>query len=181
MELGTSILSISFLLISKSFDNQVPRTRNYVDKSSFIARPGRSSYSASKFAIEAIHESLSHELATFNIKILIVEPGAFRTPFASRIITPSQHESTGGFSEAYKGTVLEQMVSGWKGFKGVPDFIKGDPEKAANAIVTAVGTGHKFLRLVLGRDCVKAMEDKIGELTRDLEATRKIAMGTDID
>ncbi|KAB8233252.1 uncharacterized protein BDW43DRAFT_311328 [Aspergillus alliaceus] len=57
---------------------------------SFIARPGRETYSASKFAIEAVHESLSPEIKTLGVKVLIEEPGSFCTPFSSRIVNPSQ-------------------------------------------------------------------------------------------
>lgn len=147
----------------------------------FIARPARASYSASKFAIEAVHESLSHEVKTFGIKVLIVEPGAFRTPFSTRLVTPAQYERSGGFSEAYCGTVVEQMVTGSRNITKVPDFIKGDPDKAARAILKAVDGGHDYLRLPLGGDCVEALRTKIGELNRDLDATKAIALSTDID
>lgn len=149
--------------------------------SRFIARPGRSTYSASKFAIEAAHESLSHELQTFGIKVLIVEPGAFRTPFSNRIITPAQHESTGGFSEAYRGTAVERMVRATRNMTDIPGAVQGDPEKAARAILTAVGGGHDFLRLPLGEDCTSALETKIEELKKDLAATKKIALSTSFD
>ncbi|CAL5869077.1 uncharacterized protein PFLUO_LOCUS3305 [Penicillium psychrofluorescens] len=145
----------------------------------FIARPGRATYSASKFAIEAVHESLSHEVTTLGIKVLIVEPGAFRTPFSSRVIYPAQFEN--GFSEGYKGTAVEQMVTGFRQITSIPDFVKGDPDKAARAIIQAIVTGYDYLRMPLGKDCVVALEDKIGELQRDLEATRPIATSTDID
>lgn len=147
--------------------------------SRFIARPGRSSYSASKFATEAVHESLSHEVANFGIKVLIVEPGAFRTPFSSRIITPRLFEN--GFSETYKGTPVEQMVAASRNLASIPDFIRGDPEKAARAIIDATVTGYDYLRMPLGNDCVVALESKIGSLKKDLEATRAIAMSTDVD
>ena len=152
-------------------------------ENSFIARPGRGSYSASKFAIEAVHESLSYEVETFGIKVLIVEPGAFRTPFASRIVTPAEYESSGGFSDAYKDTSVEQMVSTSRNVTTTtfPDFLRGDPDKAAKAILKAVTDGHEYLRMPLGRDCVAALESKIGELQRDLESTRSIAMATDGD
>ncbi|KAJ5612140.1 NAD(P)-binding protein [Penicillium lagena] len=145
----------------------------------FIARPARATYSASKFAIEAVHESLSHEVKTLGIKVLIVEPGAFRTPFSSRIIIPAQFEN--GFSEGYKGTVVEQMVAGTRQMMSIPGFVKGDPDKAARAIIQATVTGYDYLRMPLGKDCVDALESKIGELQRDLEATRPIATSTDID
>ena len=149
------------------------------ETNSFIARPGRSTYSASKFGIEAVHESLSHEVKTLGIKVLIVEPGAFRTPFSSRIITPSHLEK--GFSDGCKGTAVEQMVAGSRQLTSIPDYVKGDPDKAAQAITNAIVGGYDYLRMSLGKDCVVALESKIGELQRDLAATRAIATVTDVD
>ncbi|TGO09834.1 hypothetical protein BTUL_0153g00200 [Botrytis tulipae] len=100
---------------------------------------------AGKFAIEAVYESLSHEVKTFGVKVLIVEPGAFRTPFASKIRTPAQYQVSNGFSEAYKGTEVEQMVNGTVNIMSIPDFVKGDPDKAARAIANAVIEGHAYL------------------------------------
>ncbi len=128
-----------------------------------------------------MHESLSYELQTFGIKVLIVEPGAFRTPFSSRIVTPARYEASGGHSEAYKGTAVETMVGGTKNMMSMPDFVKGDPDKAARAIVEAVVGGHEYLRLPLGPDCVAALETKIGQLQSDLDATRAVATATDVD
>ncbi|KAJ5280055.1 NAD(P)-binding protein [Penicillium angulare] len=145
----------------------------------FIARPGRAAYSASKFAIEAIHESLAQEVTKFDIKVLIVEPGAFRTPFSSRIVTPKQFEA--GFSEAYKGTLVENMVTGSRGLTTIPDYFRGDPDKAAREIIKATNSDHKYLRMPLGSDCLAALELKIGSLKGDLEATRPMATATDID
>jgi short-subunit dehydrogenase len=148
---------------------------------SFIAHPGRASYSASKFAIEAVHESLSYEVSTFGIKVLIVEPGAFHTPFACRIITPAQYDDTNGFSEAYKNTAVSQMIGISRNLTSIPDWCKGDPDKAAHAILNAVTSGHTYLRLPLGPDCVAALQTKIGELQADLDATRSTAVATNAD
>ncbi|KAL4966793.1 SDR family oxidoreductase [Aspergillus stella-maris] len=145
----------------------------------FIARPSRGTYSASKFAIEAMHEALSHEVKTLGIKILIVEPGAFRTPFAGRCLTPSYLEN--GFSDAYKGTAVDQMVTMSRAWTDDSAFLKGDPDKAGRAIVQTASTYYEYLRLPLGPDCVAALELKIGELQGDLEATRAIATSTDAD
>ncbi|KAI0535110.1 hypothetical protein GGR58DRAFT_480487 [Xylaria digitata] len=149
----------------------------------FIARPGRGIYSASKFAIEAIHESLIQEAETLGVKVLIVEPGAFRTPFSTRLITPAAHESTGGFSKPYKGTALDSMVTMSKGITDVPPphLVRGCPDKAGREIVKAVDNGYNYLRMILGPDCVAAMEQKLGSLHHDFDATKAIAMSTDID
>lgn len=109
-----------------------------------------------------------------------MEPGAFRTPFASRVLTPAHLEK--GFSEGYNGTALEQTLTLHRNWTtSTPDFVRGDPDKAARAIIQATGTGYDYLRLPLGKDCVAALEDKIGQLQNDLEATREIATTTDID
>lgn len=110
-----------------------------------------------------------------------MEPGAFRTPFSSRIVTPAQYESKNGFSEPYKGTAVEQMVTGSRIITSIPDFVKGGPDKAAKAIIEAVVKGHDYLRMPLGTDCVAALESKIEEFTRDLEATRAIGTVMDVD
>ncbi|RAH50653.1 NAD(P)-binding protein [Aspergillus brunneoviolaceus CBS 621.78] len=145
----------------------------------FIARPARGVYSANKFAIEAIHESLAQEVRSSGIKVLIVEPGAFRTPFASRTITPARLSE--GFSPGYRGTVVEQMINGSQAMKSLPDYVKGDPARAARVVVQAVTSDHNYLRLPLGADCVAALESKIGDLQHDLEATRANAVSTDVD
>ena len=147
----------------------------------FIARPARGTYAASKFAIEAIHESLSYEVETFGIKVLIVEPGAFRTPFASRVITPARYAGGDGYSIFYQGTAVEKMFATTREMTDLPDFMRGDPDKAARAILRAATDGHDYLRMILGADCVEALESKLGQLKRDLEATRAIATETDVD
>src|SRR5580692_6983915 len=49
-----------------------------------VAFPALSFYNATKFAVEALSESLSKEVAPLGIKVLIVEPGPFRTDWAGR-------------------------------------------------------------------------------------------------
>lgn len=110
-----------------------------------------------------------------------MEPGAFRTPFSTRLRTPAAHKSTGGVSDAYVGTPVERMVRGSHDIKAIPDFVRGDPEKAARAIYDAVVGGHEYLRLPLGGDCVTALEGKIESLKSDLESTRSVAMAMDVE
>ncbi|KAI0861549.1 hypothetical protein F4860DRAFT_162482 [Xylaria cubensis] len=149
----------------------------------YMSLPGRGAYAASKAAIEAIHVSLQKEVEEFGIKVLIVEPGAFRTTWTENFKSPVAYEDTNGFSEGYKGTTVERWVGSAQAIKTtpLPDVIKGDPDRAAAEIVKAVIEGHDYLRMFLGPDCIKSAEQRIAEVSRDLEATRVIAVSTDGD
>jgi NAD(P)-dependent dehydrogenase (short-subunit alcohol dehydrogenase family) len=57
-----------------------------------IACSPMSPYTASKFALEAVSETLAQELKPLNIRVAIVEPGIITTPMAERI-AESENES----------------------------------------------------------------------------------------
>lgn len=42
--------------------------------------PGYGPYAASKFAVEGFSESLRHEMSGWGVKVVLVEPGSFKTP-----------------------------------------------------------------------------------------------------
>ena len=53
-----------------------------------ITCPPMSPYTASKWALEALSEGLAGEMKTFNVRVLIVEPGIIDTAMARRIEDP---------------------------------------------------------------------------------------------
>ncbi|KAK4497362.1 hypothetical protein PRZ48_011813 [Zasmidium cellare] len=122
-----------------------------------------SSYAATKFALEGASEFLAEELSAFNIRVLIVAPGAFRTSFFGALsYTP--------ISEVYKGTVVEETV---KAFETIDGTQPGDPVKAGKAIVDVVrgeGLGKGLegnLRVQLGTDAVVKTREKAKRLRED--------------
>ena len=62
---------------------------NITSMGSFITLPGISYYCGSKFALEGISETLSKELAPFNLHVTAVAPGSFRTDWAGRSMVRS--------------------------------------------------------------------------------------------
>src|ERR1700691_6473302 len=104
---------------------------------------GFSAYSATKFALEGMSEALADEVRPLGIKVLIVEPGAFRTALFSNISSSAQIAD-------YAATVgpTRHMIETGNGTQ------PGDPAKAAAAILTALDSEPTPLRLPLGDDAV---------------------------
>ena len=57
-----------------------------------VGFPGTGYYCATKFAVEGLSESLSKEVAPLGIKVLVVEPGPFRTDWAGRSLKKSTQQ-----------------------------------------------------------------------------------------
>ncbi|KAG5221041.1 NAD(P)-binding protein [Salix suchowensis] len=88
-------------------------------------------YSASKAAVHAITETLSIELAQFGIRVLLVEPGGFSTEGAYGY--PPFQDSAKMISD-----YDEMRTQAASGFATIRQGIRGDPDKAMNALVDVV-------------------------------------------
>ncbi len=82
-----------------------------------IASSPLAPYTASKFALEALSESLAQEMKPFNVRVAIVEPGIIDTPMARRIETarspspyPQQRRFAGMFSASLKNPSPPSVV-----------------------------------------------------------------------
>jgi NAD(P)-dependent dehydrogenase (short-subunit alcohol dehydrogenase family) len=95
-------------------------------------------YCATKWAFEALHESLAQEIKPFGIKVTLVEPGAYATEFGS----PASRKIATGL-DAYAG--LRQQLQ--ERFSSIE---RGDPEATAEAILKLVDAEQPPLRLILG-------------------------------
>ncbi len=132
---------------------------------------GVSAYSATKFALEGFSESLAAEVSPFGIRVLIVEPGAFRTGLhgdAMRLTEPI---------EAYDDIVgpVRRMQQNFD------DAQPGDPAKAAQAILDALVADAPPLRLLLGNDATDAVGSALERNLAELRAWEGVSRGTDLD
>src|SRR3954453_14268754 len=137
-----------------------------------VTAPGFSAYCATKFALEALTETLRDEVAGFGIKTLIVEPGAFRTGLFRRGAAYESAELP-----EYEETVGPTRAYVRDGHLAQP----GDPVKAAQAIITALDADEPPLRLVLGADAIGNIERRWQSLAEELDAWRSVGEATALD
>jgi NAD(P)-dependent dehydrogenase (short-subunit alcohol dehydrogenase family) len=129
---------------------------------------GFSAYSASKFALEGASEALAQEVAPFGIKVMIVEPGQFRTELAGNAM---RHMPENG---AYKDTVGATRAFAHQ----MHQAQDGDPAKAAAAIEAALDADTTPLRLQLGPDAVDAIRSHAQTLLADMQTWEQISRST---
>ncbi len=136
-----------------------------------LAFPGFGSYCAAKFALEGLSEALAGEVAPFGIKVLIVEPGAFRTGFGGSRMHRSPE------IEAYRDSVggTRELVD------GMDQTQPGDPKKAARAILTALDARETPLRLPLGVDAIENIRAHMDSTRVDLDAWETVSQDTALD
>ncbi|GCE31360.1 short-chain dehydrogenase/reductase [Dictyobacter alpinus] len=106
---------------------------------------GLGPYQTAKWAVEGFSEVLSREVKHLGIKVTLIEPGSFRTDWGGASMT---------FIEANEDyeRVLEPMIAYRKDISGKEP---GDPNKAAQALITLVNETNPPLRLPLGSDAFK--------------------------
>jgi NAD(P)-dependent dehydrogenase (short-subunit alcohol dehydrogenase family) len=93
-------------------------------------------YAATKWAVEALHESLAQEIRPFGLSVTIVEPGAYATDFGK---------------SARIADVLQPYADFRKQFMArLTSLERGDPKATSEAVLKLVDTQNPPLRLVLG-------------------------------
>lgn len=134
------------------------------------AFPALSFYNASKFAVEALSESLSQEVAPMGLKVMLVEPGPFRTDWAGRSANQAP-QAIADYHASAKARI--DMMRGYSGKQ------PGDPLRAAAAIVKAVEAEHTPLRLLLGKAALAGARKKIDMLTSNFDAWADVTESAD--
>lgn len=135
-----------------------------------IASPGSGYYSASKLALEGISATLRKEVTPLGIKVMVVQPGAFRTNFAGR----SLHGSETVIAD-YDSTVGPRR----KAVDKTSGKELGDPIKAAHVLVDVI-TGQKLPdNLLLGSDAVTWATNAIKAEIQEIEKWKAVSTSTD--
>jgi NAD(P)-dependent dehydrogenase (short-subunit alcohol dehydrogenase family) len=116
-----------------------------------VGFPGYAPYASSKFAVEGFSESLRHELAPLGIKVVLVEPGAYKTPIWGKGLADMPDPD----SSLYRDRLRAITAYSRRTAETAPD-----PQQVADVIGSLVGTRSPRLRYVLGRGTLTAVWGK---------------------
>jgi NAD(P)-dependent dehydrogenase (short-subunit alcohol dehydrogenase family) len=127
-------------------------------------------YHATKFAVEGLSESLAAEVAPLGIKVTIVEPAAFRTNWSG----PSMRQSAIHIDD-YAETAGARRAATTATYGHQP----GDPVRAAEAVIDAVGAEEPPLRLLLGKAAYDIATARLDTLRSTFDTWRETTLGAD--
>jgi NAD(P)-dependent dehydrogenase (short-subunit alcohol dehydrogenase family) len=149
--------------------NPGSRIVNFSSVAGMSARPGFGYYAATKFAVEGFSEALAQELFEYQVAVIIVEPGTFRTEFLGRSIKRAKLTS-----DAYERSAgaTKRASSARNGRQA------GDPARAIDVLLKAVDSDNPPLRLALGPDAYERIRAKIKHVGADLDAWEHLGMDT---
>jgi NAD(P)-dependent dehydrogenase (short-subunit alcohol dehydrogenase family) len=133
---------------------------------------GSGYYGATKFAVEGLSEALDQEVRPLGLRVIIVEPGPFRTAFLGRSIAMakrriSDYDQTAGQRRAYRDTHDGKQA--------------GDPTRAVQVMLRAVDSEEPPLHLPLGPVAYGIADRKLAAFREDIFTWRQAAVATDFD
>ncbi|MER9416534.1 oxidoreductase [Mesorhizobium sp. M0306] len=134
-----------------------------------VGAPGRAPYSAAKWGVEGFSEALSLEMALIGVKVTVIEPGGFRTDFAGS--STSLREGRPEYDSVVGATARLQ--------RAYNNHQPGDPARAAQVILEIAAMNRPPLRLPLGSDAVKVIEQADLAKLEELERWRGLSISTD--
>ncbi|MFZ0693247.1 MAG: oxidoreductase [Alphaproteobacteria bacterium] len=143
---------------------------NIASVGGIIGFAGSGYYAATKFAVEGLSESLAHEVEPLGIRVLLVEPGPFRTDWAGRSLKQSPK-----FIGDYEKSAGQRRreIAGYSGKQA------GDPARAAEAVIKAVQSAAPPRHLVLGHQGFDNVESHLRSMLQEVALWKATSLSAD--
>lgn len=129
--------------------------------------PGGGYYSAAKAALEGLSGALRKEVEPFGLRVMVVEPGSFRTDFRGRSADRTEQQI-----EAY------DRILGRSGTSALGPQ-KGSPRRAAAAILTATELDTPPKLLILGSDALEGFRADARASATEVDTLEELSRSTD--
>src|ERR1700735_3570703 len=133
------------------------------------AVPGNTPYHAAKWAVGGFSDSLAMEVAPFGVKVCTMEPGGIRTNWARRA-----GQNAPDLLPEYEATVGSFL----KILRGLEERAEGDPRKIADVIVQLANSDEVPVRLILGVDAEKRVQQAEAARASEAEKFRHLTAST---
>lgn len=146
------------------------RIINFSSMAGLMGFPGFGLYNASKFAVTGLTEALAGELAPFGILVTVVEPGGFRTNFAGGSLVLAK-QAIPEYATTFAGRV-RGMREHYFGTE------KGDPVRAATAILQVADSPKPPVHFLLGPDMVAAARGKLERFANEMAEWETLSTST---
>lgn len=134
---------------------------------------GSAVYAAAKYALEGLSSALALEIAPLGIKVTAIAPGAFRTDFLS----PHSIRKSDAEDAAYAETIGRSSAA----FDSVAGRQLGNPDLAAQVIISLVRADNPPLHLLLGSDALRRARSKLDQIVDEIDAWETITRSTDFE
>jgi NAD(P)-dependent dehydrogenase (short-subunit alcohol dehydrogenase family) len=115
-----------------------------------VATPFLGAYSASKFAVEALADTLRQELAPWDLPVVVVEPGSFRSRnrASTEAAAAVDRSGMGEAAERQYGAAMDAFTE----FSRKTEAGAGAPERVAVVVERALTTSRPRPRYLVGAD-----------------------------
>jgi len=144
---------------------------NVTSIAGYVAGAGIGAYGSAKLALEAMSRSVAQEVAPFGVHVMTVVPGAFRTDLGQS--RRSAEDSIADY--------LPQNMARRQRLAALSGHQRGDPSKAAKAIIAAAQAPNPPRRLVIGMDAVAAALEDLRQFEAEIRTWESLSDGLDLD
>ncbi|HUF53282.1 MAG TPA: SDR family oxidoreductase [Dehalococcoidia bacterium] len=136
-----------------------------------VGAPLNGLYAASKWALEALSESLKYEIGHFGVRVHLVEPGGVETPFGSnrRLVGAAAGQESPYTEMVEQWNAAAERLSTSSGGAASPDDV-------AHAIIEAIEVGDKF-RYPVGQDANMVMTARKAMTDEQFEQAMRAQLG----
>jgi len=134
------------------------------------SNPASGYYTATKAALEGMSDALNREVGPLGIRVMVLEPGAFRTDFSGRSLAQSER-----VIDDYADTAGKRRKENDTSHGTQP----GDPDRAARVIIDTVTAESAPFRLLLGSDAITIVREEYQARIAEIDAWADITRTTD--